>query len=204
LSGVALNANPEDASLARRFLSNAEVPIQIATSAITILSKFGTPADVDILLATAEKTYGDTRVLAVETALQVAPNAFDVASKLVVHESSGVRKAAAKVLLTQEWKISEAIARDLMTNEKDEIRVLGVALYSLNTNDLGLSAVLDEYLARGTYYYNVVTWLDRLLYAPEPYGAAFRKELRDKVFADEDIGEEPALAHKLRDLVLRH
>jgi hypothetical protein len=84
------------------------------------------------------------------------------------------------------------------------LRVLGVALYSLNTNDLGLSAVLDEYLARGTYYYNVVTWLDRLLYAPEPYGAAFRKELRDKVFADENIGEEPALAHKLRDLVLRH
>src|SRR6266571_1945970 len=203
LSGVALNATPQDISLARRVLSNPEVPRQIATSAIAILSKFASAADVDMLLAAAEKTYGNTRALAVKTALQLAPNAFDVASKLVAHENSTVRKLAARTLLVQDWKISEPIARDLLSNKRTEIRVLGVALHSLSTDESGFSTMLDKYLVRETYYYNVVTWLDRVLYSPEPYRDAFRKELRDMVFGDEDASEGPGLVEYMRQFLLR-
>jgi hypothetical protein len=39
---------------------------------------------------------------------------------------------------------------------------------------------LKEYLGRETYYYNIVTWLDRLLYSPMPLRDMFTQELKQK------------------------
>jgi len=37
--------------------------------------------------------------------------------------------------------------------------------------------MLEAQLHRETYYYNVVTWLDRLLYSPAPLRELFARDL---------------------------
>jgi len=37
--------------------------------------------------------------------------------------------------------------------------------------------LLDEYLAKPTYYYNVVCWIDRVLYAPQLMRREFTRKL---------------------------
>jgi hypothetical protein len=37
--------------------------------------------------------------------------------------------------------------------------------------------MLESYLEKETYYYNVLTWLDRLLYSPSPLREMFVREL---------------------------
>ena len=40
--------------------------------------------------------------------------------------------------------------------------------------------MLLEYPTRSTYYYDVVTWLDRLLYSPSPLKELFARELEER------------------------
>ena len=41
--------------------------------------------------------------------------------------------------------------------------------------------VLLKYIDKESYFYNVVTWLDRLIYAPEPISSYYRSELDKKI-----------------------
>jgi SOS response regulatory protein OraA/RecX len=46
-----------------------------------------------------------------------------------------------------------------------------------------LEKVLRDYQERESYYYNVVTWLDRLLYAPDLLREDFRRRLRKEALS---------------------
>jgi hypothetical protein len=68
-----------------------------------------------------------------------------------------------------------------MLIDKDEKnRVRGIHYLSARLPREELEEILGEYLERETYYYNVVTWLDRLLYSPPPLKHMFAKELEEK------------------------
>jgi len=41
----------------------------------------------------------------------------------------------------------------------------------------GLAEMLERYMSRDTYYYYVVCWFDRVLYAPGPLKAMYVREL---------------------------
>jgi hypothetical protein len=44
-----------------------------------------------------------------------------------------------------------------------------------------LADILHSYTELGTYYYNVVVWLDRLIYAPAPTSAYYEAGLVRKL-----------------------
>jgi hypothetical protein len=66
---------------------------------------------------------------------------------------------------------------ELLNDESDINRVRAIRYFSRRWNAAELEEFLREYIARGTYYYNVVTWLDRLLYSPSPLRDMYVKSL---------------------------
>jgi len=41
--------------------------------------------------------------------------------------------------------------------------------------------LVEEYLNRSTYFHDVVTWLDRILYSPSQFRKIFERELQQEI-----------------------
>jgi hypothetical protein len=65
----------------------------------------------------------------------------------------------------------------LLHSKIDGVRVLAVACLHRLADRARLEAILDEYMQTRPYYYNVVCWLDRVLYAPAPLQDMFARWL---------------------------
>ena len=52
---------------------------------------------------------------------------------------------------------------------------------AFNRDKNKLERFLNDYVQNETYYYNVVCWLDRILYAPRSFKIMFRKQLAEKL-----------------------
>ena len=65
----------------------------------------------------------------------------------------------------------------LMGSESDIGRLRALYYFSRNRTWRDLEGMLEAQLNRETYYYNVVTWLDRLLYSPAPLREFFTRDL---------------------------
>jgi hypothetical protein len=66
----------------------------------------------------------------------------------------------------------------LLYADNTEIRTYALAYLTNVLSEDELEKLLSEYSSAGRYYYNVVTWLDRWLYAPKKLRDSFRKELK--------------------------
>jgi hypothetical protein len=67
--------------------------------------------------------------------------------------------------------------RGLLNHQSEAVRVAAVRQLDILMSPAQLDEVLVDYMSQGTYFYNVVSWLDRLLFAPEPLRQRFRDQL---------------------------
>jgi hypothetical protein len=65
-----------------------------------------------------------------------------------------------------------------MDSERETRRARALYYFSGNRSREDLQKMLEAQLCKETYYYNIVTWLDRLLYSPEPLREFFIRELQ--------------------------
>ena len=65
----------------------------------------------------------------------------------------------------------------LLHHESDEIRKLAVFYFTRKLTNKKLEQLLDQYLSSSTYYYNVIHYLDRAIYAPRVLKSSFRWDL---------------------------
>jgi hypothetical protein len=63
------------------------------------------------------------------------------------------------------------------SHESNEVRIVAIAQLKKRVSREHLEQLLSTYLARETYFYNVVTWLDRLIYAPDPVLPYYEQQL---------------------------
>jgi hypothetical protein len=79
---------------------------------------------------------------------------------------------------------SDRAVRDLfleeLGSEDEKARLRAVEYLSNRISFHELEELMTEYVGRGRYFYNVVTWIDRLLYAP----ANLRKMYKAKLGAE--------------------
>ena len=69
------------------------------------------------------------------------------------------------------------VFEELLDDQSDGTRVRSLYYLSKYTDERGLEDLLSGYLSKESYYYNVVTWLDRLLYSSLPLKEMFTREL---------------------------
>jgi hypothetical protein len=102
---------------------------------------------------------------------------------------SARKKAAVRWLVTQDSAEVRQYFRALLNDEQASNRAQGVHYLSKRLGREELEQLLDEYPNEGTYYYDVVTWLDRLLYAPQSLREMFLRDLDEEVGAKEELGD---------------
>jgi len=178
LVGLAKHAQPTDAELVRSYLIHADHPLR--DLAVTIISDIGIPEDADILLKIAEEAYGDLKEKAAAGALKLSADPLKVAKELMGSNSSEVVRIAFEWMFNQNAREVKKIFRDLLRDGNEANRVRALYYFSTRLQIAELEGLLDEYIREKDYYYNVVTWLDRLLYAPSPLRDMFARDLEAK------------------------
>lgn len=78
---------------------------------------------------------------------------------------------------------------ELLESDSGKSRERAVYFFSKVLKQDSLLDLLNRQFTKGKYFYNVVTWIDRILYAPEHLRRVFRRKLGDEVAKNGDVRE---------------
>jgi len=179
LLGLAKNAEVSDAELARSYLAQSDSSLR--NPAVTIISKVGNSSDVPALLMIAKEAYGEVTKEAALAALHLSSNPSEVSTDLMSSGRPELVKIAYGWMLKQDSDEMDAFFEMELNSNDEAERVRAVSYLSNRRENVELEKMLKNYLDQGTYYYNVVTWLDRLLYSPPLLREMFVRELERQV-----------------------
>ena len=71
---------------------------------------------------------------------------------------------------------------EFLNDEKDHKRLFAVSFFSQKYNKNKLEDLIKVcHSNRNGYYFDVICWLDRLIYSPEPINSYYKSELIDKI-----------------------
>lgn len=176
LAGLFRHGHQEDVKFARRFIGNTYLRIA-DMEAIRLLAKFGDSSDVEKLLETAFYSYGEKKTMAANAALELSSDIEDVISKMLISDDQEIAAIAVRALHKVQMEQKTQLLKSLLSSKNENLRLIGLAVIVNENNEKDLEKLLDEYLNKSPYYYNVVTWLDRYLYAPGRYNKYFKGKL---------------------------
>ena len=71
------------------------------------------------------------------------------------------------------------IAITLLNNKNDENRIKGLSIYLKNKTIKEIENFLSKYIAQGTYYYNIISWIDKLLYTKGIFRKYYKKSISE-------------------------
>jgi hypothetical protein len=187
---LADHATPEDVEVARAFLEDPHESTftgQVVEDAFRILAQHGGPDDVDVVweYVTSDELGLPKRAAAL--ILDLDPERF--------------QDHAVDLLNTGEWTIQKVVFQSALENEEDlprqEVRRLlyhsesqtrrGALAYVLQRmDDDELEELLETYpqaevIDFDFYYFDVLGWLDRVLYAPDAIRDHYRNQLSQSV-----------------------
>ncbi len=183
LWGLAANGDESDADFARQEIhkSGKYLGNESKRAAVALLKRYGNPSDAEMLLQLARDSYGDIKQEAVEAALVVSPGTSGVAKEALRSGDITLVKAALRAIWEQPPDSLMPLLMSCLAIESVEIRIAALAYLVNRLDSKELESLFDEYVSQEHYYYNVVCWLDRILYAPALLRAPFRKKLFGKV-----------------------
>jgi hypothetical protein len=185
MDGLARNGKFEDVKYARKYLGNTKYNLA-DNAAILLLSKYGDTSDVESLIKAGVENYGEQRKLALKTAYDLAHDKDALLERLVANENESVAKIAMQMLSKHESDKKAEMALDLLESKVDKRRLeaLSIVADQCNYDSNELEVLLDAYISRQSYYYNVVTWIDRCLNTKGQYYKYFKSKLSSML----DIG----------------
>ena len=177
LSGIAINGDRSCRDIVLPFLETKQESVQIA--ALVSLRRVGQAQDADVALKIAEEGAKSVEVEAAKTALALRPGETGSAGPLLrSRKPELVRLALASLLSSEKKEVWPQIA-DRLYDDNDDIRKL-VCAYAVKTFPVRrLAKLLDDYLRKDRYFYNVVFYLDRAIYAKRPLRKLFVGEIEE-------------------------
>jgi len=166
MRALAEHGNETDAHHARRLIELGDR--DITNECVSLLSRLGEKDDAPVLIEAAEKKlHFDDAVNAARAALTVSRNSVDTVTALIATGVPGLVSAAVSGLDDASVEDVVPIILPLLASKRPEIRRIGVD-YLIRRLDRDQQArLIDLYIEHENYYYyNVVSRLDRSLYAP--------------------------------------
>jgi len=190
LNGLAVNGEAADIRFGRQFSSSENSSIKLA--AVRITSRFGTEEDAPLLLKTSREAWGEIKTTAGLAALRLSPTPFDVARELAQSTDDELSKAACGFLYQQDSKEAVAFFNGLLESDGAADRESAIYFFSKTLKKEALATLLAAQFTKAMYYYNVITWLDRLLYSPKPLRNFYLGKLKREARPDHesDAGNE--------------
>ena len=180
LAGLAKNGNAEDVKYARKYFGNTAHGLADKES-IKILAKYGDSSDLKKITDFASRSYGELKTLALKAALNISRDSIDLLSQYVFSNDKEISKLSANVLDSISTEGVITLAGKMVEHENENVRINGLAISIKRANEEDIEEFLEGYVLRGTYYYNVVTMIDRCIYAPGRYKYMYKKMLDGKL-----------------------
>jgi hypothetical protein len=179
LTALAEHGMPQDAVIARRFLDFDRKVGRTAVprAAIRILERFGDESDCAGLLDLGKKEWSVARQAAM-VAIRLSRRASSVFHALLESGEPELVETGLLALTSDDLSEFMSAVQRLLRHESAVIRVLAVACLHRLADRVMLEEILCQYPVTSPYFYNVVCWLDRVLYAPPPLRAVFALQLQ--------------------------
>ena len=170
LAALAKNGSSSDLPIARRHLNSEDSASREA--ALEIVSRFGDGSDVEPLLGLAAREYGDIAERAAETALALSADRWKRAKQYLERETMpflrvGIDALGAHSRFPSRW---QELSRYLFV-DNSKVRLATVQLLCSRLEGADLVKLLNQCHEEETYYYDVITALDRSLYGPTAWQA---------------------------------
>jgi hypothetical protein len=172
---AALAADPmvEDVALARQFLDSH--PCRPAAIQIIVSKK--TAVSVDDLIDIARSTYGDERKMVLDAVRRFSVDKLETARILLLSQGRDMHRAAVSLISDLHDEDALPFLEELLSHESGDLRVAAVAQLRKRVDRARLAEILAKYTDQATYFYSVVVWLDRLVYAPVAISGYYETEL---------------------------
>lgn len=182
LAGLASDPSVEDVALARHCLGDPTTRL----NALRIVASVGDPSDVKYLIEIAESSYGEEKKVALLGLERLAVGERDIVKTLMVSETREVRQIGVRRIGDLSEEDAIPLLEDALADQDDDIRVSAVVQVRDRIGPSRLLEVLERYMQRATYFYNVVAWVDRLVYAPAPMSSFYEAELCRRIGASSE------------------
>ena len=180
LAALAQHGSKADLARARVYLKEGN-HLLVRAQALEILVRFGGKSDVPAILTFADQCYGRYKERCFEAAMRLASGPDGAFKKILERQDEIGIKVALRMADKVTVEAYEETVKSLLVSEKGLIREIAVAHYVSTSSNDQLVGLLEEYLENTYYYYNVVCWLDRVLYAPPIIRKIFLEQLRKKM-----------------------
>ena len=175
LAGLSIHGKKEDVKYAREYLSNKKYEGD-KFGALKIILRFGDKSDIEMLNKIALNSYGETKRIAIEALFKFSEDR-DSRLALIINKDETIYKISLQMLIEYDLPYKIEIAKILLKSEIEDRRLDGLSILISSLNEIELEKFLDDYLSQGTYYYNVVTWLDKCLYAVGAFKDLFKSKM---------------------------
>lgn len=182
LAGLAENGEESDAKYARKFLGKTSSN-DIDNEAINILSKFGDSSDAENIVKIAlEMANMSNQFFALKTCLKLSNSKEELLTKLLDADERGVAKIIANNVIDCDSKFRTETAKKMLFSKHENSRLVGLNILLNDFDNEKLENLLEDYVSKDSYYYNVVSWLDKYLYASGRYKKYFQSTLKNYFF----------------------
>lgn len=166
--------NAGDKVLAKTFLKSEDA--QVRAAAVDLFAKYAGKGDIDGLSKIVSDGDAEARIVAAKRILKL--DAGETRSLDLLESSySDVVKETICWCIANKERLDRTKVSALLCSENDEIRLLATAYAAKTWTRERLVSLLKRYLGGKTYYYDVVCWLDRVLYAPTNLAQGYKKKL---------------------------
>ena len=168
-----------DIKFAKEFMTSKE--IKLKGLAVELFVKLAGKDHLSTLIDIALEETGKINTEAADKALKIDKEglAWD---KFLSSKDVTLVKLSLKKKINEKELVEGRIIDELLHHWNVEIQKIVIAylIEAFGRRRKKLEQVLERYMESKTYYYNVVCWLDRVLYAPKSFKMMFRKELAAK------------------------
>jgi hypothetical protein len=172
---LAVNGNSSDRPLITPYLESKSDAVRRA--ALACSRRFGTVDDAGIALKIAGEARGEVAMDAARVALHLAPGDSGSAITLLKNPKPELMKLAMLSVLNGDVHKIWPLIRERLYDDTEEIRTLACAYTVRKLPPARLRTFIDQYMSREHYFYNVVFFLDRAVYAKGPLKKVFIKEI---------------------------
>lgn len=169
---------------ARKYLLESSDQSIISTS-LKLLFNHGKRSDAKLILENFNKfDEKNVREYAIKVALRLAPGIRGIVNTVMTYKNGECLQIGLDYLYTIKPKSRIKNFKDYLYNEDDSIRLKSLFILTSMLSTKQLEKLLNTYPNNGKkYYYDVVTWLDRILYSGEFLSKLYVKEFEKNISA---------------------
>lgn len=144
---------------------------------VQIIAKYGTLEDVPTLIKIAFDSYGSTKIEATKQALKYSNFDKEIIRQFISSGDKDIVKACLAYDLDTKSHVMITDTKAMLMHKIEDIRIFALSYLVNVLTKQKLVKLLNEYLSGTTYYYDVVCWLDRILFASPKIRRIYRQEL---------------------------